>query len=237
MHWKHSRYQILNTIVANCHTYDEAYRVLRELEEDRSLSIDLALAESNRAKAKVLSSKTILNDDEEQQYNKLRSQADLDETRARRDVAQACLDEARRELEFIRELIVLIDPHRTYKDLPDYEAHQRIQFLEWKLDLVWKSYSMICAVGNISYDHFISIKMHPHADKIMPVINEFLSMSRTGEHDKLLSFTKNDVFSKVCSEQEIYIASPISHTLELHYELPGTTVATAGLEFKDSGTE
>lgn len=207
MHWKHSKYQILHRIVANCHTYDEAYRVLRELEEDYDLSIKLALAEHKRTNAKEIAANTVKSDPHDTDYNKLNADADLMTVSARITSVQSCMDVAADTLKFIRQCIELINPLRQFAHLSDPEAHQRCQYLEWKLDLVWKSYNMICSSGAMSYDHYISLKMHPEADKLLTVVEEFLNQVRSGHHQDLLRLTKADVFSKVVNSNETYMAS------------------------------
>lgn len=227
MHWKHSKYQILHTIVANCHTYDEAYRVLRELEEDYDLSVKLATAEHKRTNAKEIAANLILADEHETDFNKLNSTADLDTVKARIPSVQSCLNVAVDTLKFLRLCIDKINPHRMYGNLPDHEAHQACQYLEWKLDLIWKSYNMVCASGSMSYDHFINIKLHPESDKLMPVVESFLSTIRDGKHTELLKLTKQDVFAKVVNSNEKFML-PITKTFTgIQYDpiFPGITSA------------
>ena len=239
MHWKHSRYQILHVILANCHTYDEAYRVLRELEEDREFSIKLALVESKRAQSKVIAAKEILKDTQlpPTEFEKLRAQADIDETDARRTVAQDCLDVARDELNFIRTLIAKVNPLRTWRDYSDSEAHQYCQPLEWRLDLMWKAYNMICATGMISYDHYINIKMLPNANQMMNVIDLFKKQYQT-DHKFLLARTKSDVFSEICEEEEHFIEKPLSALLGAPNDNILRIESThSGIEFGNTGTD
>lgn len=203
MHWKHSKYQIVYTIVANCHTYDEAYRVLRELEEDYDLSVKLASAEYKRINAKEIAANIILKDETETEYNKMNSQADLDSVHAKHPSLISQMQVAKDTLAFIRQCIELVAPHRMFSEYTDQEAHQRCQYLEWKCDLLWKSYNMICASGSMAYDHFINIKMHPEANKIMRIVEEFLQVVRDGNHQNLLTLTKADVLSKVVNNSEV----------------------------------
>lgn len=236
MHWKYSNYQIFHSILANCHTYDEAYRVLRELEEDQDLAIKLALVESKRAQSKVLAAKEVINDTSETRFNKLRSEADVLETDARREVTQACLDEARRTLSFIRLLISKIEPLRLYKHLPDHEAHQAIQPLEWKLDLVWKSYSMLCSSRAFSYDHFINVKMHPDSAELIPVLNDLLLMAQAHDIMPLLRMTKAEVFSKVCPNPSAYIDKPLVTILGDLHEISRIANESASAQLPTAGT-
>lgn len=207
MNWKHSKYHILHRIIANCHTYDEAYRVLRELEQDYDLSIKLAFAEHKRTNAKEVAANSVLQDQTDTDYNKLTAQADLLTVEARNPSVQNCMDVANDTLKFIRQCIDIVNPLRLFKEFPDHEAHQRCQYLEFKLDLIWKSFNMICSSGNMSYDHFINIKMHPESEKLLLVINEFLEMVKNGKHSELLRMTKEDVFSKVVNSSEKFMPS------------------------------
>lgn len=218
MHWKHSRYQIVNVILANCHTYDEAYRVLKELEEDYILSIDTALVESKRAEAKLDQSKELIEKSKNEKdlftrFEVIRAEADIMEIRARAKVAQSCVDVCRDTLEFIQKLITIVNPKRTWKDYPDAQAHQMAQALEWRLDLTWKAYSMICATGNISYDHFINIKMLPDNSKITQLIESLIADVRNGKHGEILKLTKQDVFQHVVGENDRFIEDKLQTLL------------------------
>lgn len=204
MHWKHSRYQILYQILSNCHTVDEAYRILCELEEDRQFSIDSTLAESKRAQAKVISNKSILDTEKhsaingsllfETKGNKLQAEAFILEAEARRPVAQACLDECRRELSFIRAVKNAINPFRKYIDYVDYEAHQLCQAEEYYYDLLWRSYNHLCSMQGLPSDHWMLIKMHPMSDTLMDRIDHLLQFMNSDPRE-FVRLRKFEVFS------------------------------------------
>lgn len=192
MHWKHSRFEIANIILANCHTYDEAYRVLCELEEDRDFSIKSSMAESKRASGKVIFAKSEIRkyenyESDNDQHLMMRAKADLEETDARTEIAQACLDEARRELSFIRSLKIIIHPYRVFKDYPEHQAHQLCQPIEWKYDMCWKAYNMLCSMGGVSHEHLMLIHTHPSSKEILTGIENLKEKS----DQNLLGFVKD----------------------------------------------
>lgn len=202
MHWKHSRFEIAHLILGNCHTYDEAYRVLCELEEDRDFAIQSSLAESLRAQAKVLASKVILNDETESKSGKMLAQCNIDEQKARKVTAQPCLDEARRELEFIRLLKEKIEPYRLFRQYEDYDAHQLCQRLEWKFDLQWKTYNYLCSSGTLPPDHLILIKTHPDSDNLIVGLQRLQEYIEQYNAEHFLLLSKKDVLSLICDEEE-----------------------------------
>lgn len=167
MHWKHSRFEIAYIILGNCHTFDEAYRILCELEEDRNFSIESALAESLRAQSKVITAKVILNDTNESKSGKINAECNVAEQKARSKIAQPCMDEARRELSFIRMLKDIVNDNRRFKDYPDHIAHQLAQPIEWMFDLHWKTYNYLASAGSIPYDHIMQMKMHPDSQNLL----------------------------------------------------------------------
>lgn len=214
MHWKHSNYQILYQILGNCHTVDEGYRVLCELEEDRDFSIKMSFVESYRAQAKVVTNKSILNSNDkltdsllfETEGNHLQAKAFIEEVKARTEMAQLCLDEARRELNFIRKCKELLDPYRTHKNLPLHEAHQKCQLREYYYDLLWKAYNHICSIGCIPSEHWMLIKMHPFHDKLTYRIGEFMSEVKNNA-SYFYSMNKEEVFSKDIYEGLLFVSN------------------------------
>lgn len=199
MHWKNSRFETAYIILGNCHTYDEAYRVLCELEEDREFSIESSLAESLRAQAKVVTSKMILADDTESKSGKLLAQCNIDEQKARTRIAQPCMDEARRELYFIRYLKSLIDPCRKFRRFPDHIAHQKIQPIEYMFDLHWKTYNHMASTGHVPHDHLMLLKMHPYSATLvrgMLVLRDLIQ----DDAEKFLMLTKQEVLKQVAED-------------------------------------
>lgn len=233
MHWKHSRYQIVYQILGNCHTVDEAYRVLCELEEDRDFSIKISFVESFRAQAKVVSNKSILNTSQhnalnnsmifETEGNMLQAQAFIDEVKARTPMAQSCLDEARREISFIQTLKSKIDPFRRYRNYDLHEANQLCQVEEYYFDLLWKAYNHICAMNGIPADHWMLIKMHPMHEQLTERVGWLINILKDNPN-KFYAMTKMDVFSKDFQENILNVSNlsiesggkvSYDHTLEL----------------------
>lgn len=196
MHWKHSKFEILYLIVANCHTYDEAYRVLSELEEDRKFSIESALAESLRAQAKVVGSKLVLADETESKSGKLLAQCNIDEQKARTFIAQPCLDAAREELNFIQRIKNIVADKRYFFNYSDEDAHQMCQRFEWFFDLHWKSYNYMCSQGHAPYEHVIAIKNHPDSQSLLNGLL-YLKKQANEDYEKLIFMSKYEVLSSV----------------------------------------
>jgi hypothetical protein len=176
MHWKHSRFDIAYLILGNCHTVDEGYRVLCELEEDRTMAIESSRAESLRARAKVVGAKQTLDDDRRTQVDSLRSESYIAETKARVRVTKAALREAKREVAFIQALKSKLQPYRLFQDMEDHIAFQLIQPIEWRFDLFWQMYTqMSTQSGHINNELFAMLKAHPDS----PVLFEGLEYLRS----------------------------------------------------------
>ena len=201
MHWKHSRFQVTHIILGNCHTYDEAYRIVCELYEDRLFSIDSALAESKRAQSKVVQAKITLTDVNESKAMKLLAEANIGETSARKLVAQPCMDEARRELAFLQCLKTLLNKYRIHRDLPDPIAHQLCQPIEWQFDLLWKAYNYMCSLGHIPYDHLMLIKMHPKHAQLTQAVDKLRCIGRN-DINELHNYSKHTVLSSISVEDD-----------------------------------
>lgn len=213
MHWKHSRFELAHIILGNCHTYDEAYRVLCELEEDRDFAIESSLAESLRAQSKVLGSKVILDDESESKAGKMLAQCNIDEQKARKVIAQPCLDEARRELDFIRLLKSKLEPVRAFRNQPDHVAHQLCQTLEWKFELHWKSFNYLCSTGTVPHDHLMLLRMHPESSTLMSGLFHLRESIQNDEN--FLFYSKKDVLTRVAHGNE---AQRIASTEWVHKE-------------------
>lgn len=201
MHWKHSRFEIAYIIMGNCHTFDEAYRILCELEEDRQFSIESSLAESLRAQSKVVTAKVILNDKNESKSGKLNAECNIAEQKARSKIAQPCLDEARRELLFIRMLKDIVNEKRQFKEHPDYVAHQLAQSTEWKFDLHWKSYNHLASTGYIPYDHMMQLKMHPESESLIEGVMQLRQFIQN-DTEAFLMLSKESVLEQVARGAE-----------------------------------
>ena len=203
MHWKHSRFDIAYLVLGNCHTTDEAYRVLCELQEDREMAIETSKAESLRAQGKVVGAKLILEDKSESKVNKLRSESYIQETKARTKVTQLAFDEAKREVEFIEKLKEKLNPHRRFKDYEDHVAFQLIQPIEWRYDICWQMYSQMCThAGQVESDMFMMIKMHPESKMLVETLNHLNSLAQA-DFTGFMMMEKFDVLSSISRQDEI----------------------------------
>lgn len=138
MHWLHSASQIVNQIGGNCHTVDEFARVLFELLEDRQFAIASSFSESKRSQGKSLLANETLADNSETEINKVQSEADLIETRARSYIAQPALDAARVEVSILHELLERVIPLCAFPANPI--GFQKVQYYETTFELLWRYY-------------------------------------------------------------------------------------------------
>lgn len=203
MHWKHSRFDIVYLVLGNCHTVDEAYRVLCELEEDRQMAINTSYAESKRAEGKVISAKVTIADPRSSHTELKRAESYIMETDARRVVTQLALDEAKRELSFIQSLKEKLRPHRMFGDYADYDAFQLIQPIEWRYDIFWQMYSqMSTQQGQIGSEMFALIKAHPDANMLLDGL-ETLHVAFNKDLTYFLKSAKTAVLSLVARPEEL----------------------------------
>lgn len=161
MHWRNSRFQVVYFLVGKTHTPDEAYRVLCELREERSMSLNSVKAIDLRARAKLAAANKVLNDTGSDEVARLNAEADIAEVEANKANGQSCIDEAQRELQFLDEMIARIQPHRVYKDYPDHEAHQLAQREEWRYELLTRAENYIGSQGYVPAEHYATMRMHP----------------------------------------------------------------------------
>lgn len=159
MNWRNSNFQILYFIVGSCHTFDEAYRMLRQLQEEREQALGASKVSEIKEKIKILNAKRKLESGDE--TLRLEGEAELLEIEVSKKVVERCIKAAEQELDFINKLIDIIQPYRKYKDYPDEEAHQLCQREEWKLRLIERARAMIASSGTIPYDHLITMMNHP----------------------------------------------------------------------------
>lgn len=184
MHWRNSRFQVVHFLVGKCHTPDEAYRVLKELREERDMALKSVKAADLRAQAKLMRARNTISRSMDE-IAVLEARADVAELEATKENSQACIDEAQRELTFIDEMIERIQPHRVYKDLPDHEAFQLCQQEEWKQELLWRAENYICT-GGIPADHFATMRMHPEFEKVIaPRLQELVLAVQKGKDPQL----------------------------------------------------
>lgn len=147
MHWKNSNWQLL-TIVNSCHTADEAYRVLRVLEEDRKFALAISEAETHRAASKLSAGDDTISNGHD--WERETAKADSLEYEARKDMTQRSIDAANAELAFIRKLIDFVQPHRKYKQYDDVTAHQMCQRDETAADLIYNVWLAVQTGSHVS---------------------------------------------------------------------------------------
>lgn len=178
MYWRNSQFQVVAFILGKTHTPDEAYRVLLELREEREAAYSNVQVSDLRTRASIAKAKKVLEVIKDES-ERLEAEATLLEIELNKKVNQACIDEAKRELEFIDMLIARVQPHRKYKHLPDHEAHQMTQAEEWKFELMTRAENYLSAQGQIPADHFATMRLHPAWESdIQPRIQEvFIAMS------------------------------------------------------------
>lgn len=166
MYWKNSNFQIAHFVAGKCFTADEAYRVLRELEVDRQLALDEYVAYELETSFEL--SRLDSHSDNGQikaRYLRLKSQYDH---------AKNCNDEALREIEFIRDLIKQVEPLRQYSHLPDSEAFQACQRLEWRLKLDNKAKISLMTNGQLPPDLLETIMAHPDGEEMTAQIKLYV---------------------------------------------------------------
>jgi len=169
MHWRNSNFQILHFIVGACHTADEAYRKLYELREERNVALKQSEASSLLQQAKLLRHKRQLDSDDAAEV--LEAQAGILELESTREQTEACIEAAKKEVEFIDNLIERIEPHRKYKNLPALEAHQATQREEWLYELKSRAENFLLSGGGIPADQLAVMRMHPGwEEEILPHI-------------------------------------------------------------------
>lgn len=167
MYWKNSNFQIRHFIVGKCFTADEAYRVLCELREDRKLAID-------EFEAYKLETVEKLNDYSSTLSNSSKVIAESKRLSSQLKHAEECYLQAIKEIQYIEKLIDEIEPHRQFSHLPDAEAFQECQRLEWKLKLENKMQIALKTQGTISPDLLETIQAHPDRVQLLARLNHFI---------------------------------------------------------------
>lgn len=80
---------------------------------------------------------------------------------------QELLAEAKRERDFIQNMIATIDPFRKYRHLPDHEAMQACQREEWGLELIRRAENFLLMSGAIPADQIEAMRLHPDFDEVI----------------------------------------------------------------------
>ena len=167
MHWKNSNFGIKNFLANGCHTPDEAYRILRQLYEERDVAIRNAKAVDLRQQAKAKRAELVLDDEEATEIDKLEAQADLVEIEAFAPQSEAVLVDAKRERDYIQSLIDEIQEYRVYGHLSDPDAFQEAQEDEWEAELIWRAENFLASQGSIPHDHLSTMRLHPKWESII----------------------------------------------------------------------
>lgn len=174
MHWRNSNFQIKYFIAGSCHTPDEAYRKLMELKEEREMS--LASAKAGKLKLDydiAVAEKKLLSNDK---LEKMQGEYELAELKSHIKNTNDCVEQAKREYDYIISVIEEIKPFRKYSHLPDYEAFQIAQEEEWLLELKFRAENFLASIGTIPHDHLATMRMHPQWNSSLnPFIQELIS--------------------------------------------------------------
>lgn len=164
MYWMNSKFQTLFFIVAEGHTFDNAYRIAKQqllerrqakkkLEEQFSMEAD-ALAKSNMSRDVI----------------PFHKETD--------DMYRVMSD----EVNFLEQLANALEPHRKYRDLPEQVAHQMSQREYWFYELMERGVTQIYAKGQIDWDTMKAMRAHPdYGQMIGKLQNAFLNV-KNGQH-------------------------------------------------------
>ena len=178
-HWKNSNFQNEFFIAGQCHTPDEAYRVLRQQREDREVALLSAKSVYLRNEAKISRAKMALEIGDIP--TRLEAQADIAEIEAYAKQSKATYDAAVREVEHIDRLIKKINPLRKYSHLTDEEADQACQREEWALRLAHRARLFMFSNGCIPNDHLEVMLSHPDFKSVIaPAIQEIAEAMKSG---------------------------------------------------------
>lgn len=165
-----SNFQIIHYLVGSCHTPDGGYALLRNLEEGREMALAQLRSAGLKQQAKEIRARRLLASEDEAE--RLDGQAEIAELEDNAKFSQRNIDAAEKELAFIKNCIVRIQPHRKYAALPDDDAHQAAQRDEWKLELIRRAENSLITSGFIPADHFDTMRMHPDFySEIQPAIS------------------------------------------------------------------
>lgn len=181
-HWRNSNFQTEFFIAGQCHTPDEAYRVLRQQKEERDVAIAAAKATCLRNEAKIIRAKETINDSSRSAADILEAKADLAEIEAYAEQSSLALAAAMREVEHINRLLENLAPLRKYSHLADAESDQACQREEWALKLAHRARVMLFTQGSIPSDHFEVMISHPDFKSVIaPQIKIMLDAAASGK--------------------------------------------------------
>jgi hypothetical protein len=184
MHAKNNRlnkdFQIAYFLAGSCHTADGAYSLLKDLQEDREMSLAMIESSELKQQAKILKAQRMIDSGDE--VSILKGKSILMEAKNTKAFTLRNIEAAKKELEFINKCIEKIQPHRRFKDLPDPEAHEAAQYDEWKMELISRAENSLLTNGNIPTEHFVTMRMHPaFIDEILPAIEKIRWIASKGD--------------------------------------------------------
>lgn len=181
-HWKNSHFQTEYFIAGQCHTADEAYRVLRQQREDRAVAVANFQATNLRTEAKILRAKSVIDNPESDPAAVLEAKADLAEVEAFAAQAKAVYDVAVAEIAHMDRLIEKLQPLRKYAHLSDEEADQVCQREEWGLRLAHRAKMFLFSQGSIPSDQLETMMSHPDFKTLIaPQIKAIADMAEGGK--------------------------------------------------------
>lgn len=175
MNWKWSNYEIVTIVTRDCITVDEAYRRLRELEQELELTSESIRIESIRRCA------TAIHAEERYSYkNGPESERVLAETFTADAERVAPLEQAKYECDidsllFVRYLISKLQPHRRFIGFEDRVAHQLCQHPEARLRLVRSAYLSLLSTGFLQPDLLQEIRAIYGWEPVMQSIQQLQS--------------------------------------------------------------
>jgi hypothetical protein len=163
MHWKNSQFQVVYFILGACHTPDEAYRKASELLEEREMAL-ASVDENSPHKPDAIGRNSL-----------------------------ACIEECKREIDFLKDILVKLNPLRKYNHLPLAEANQAIQREEWKLEFIWRYENYLLANTPVPHDQIAVMRQHPDFEsEIKPYILGLKDKSSIGHKKFILNLLEVD---------------------------------------------
>jgi len=164
MYWMNSKFQTLFFIVAEGHTFDNAYRIVKQ-----------QLLERRQAKQKLEEQRK---EEQSMLYKTNLSHEVAPFHKERETMYEVMLD----EIDFLEKLATALEPHRKYKHLPEQVAHQMAQREYWFHELVERASVQIYAKGQIDWDTMKAMRAHPDYLDMAEVLNKDFRSVQNGVH-------------------------------------------------------
>lgn len=171
MHWRNSEFQIDHFLLGRAHTPDEAYRVLRELGEERADALTSGRVALRRLAARERRARIWWR--RITRAGRLEVQAELQEIHHEAEKLRVLIAAAERELAHIQRRILEVEPQRQFRHLPDHVADQACQREQWRLELQERARQHLVATGTIPAAELEAMRLHPDwVTHVLPVIRE-----------------------------------------------------------------